>query len=215
MLIAYGGLTAGQVKSALSYSTQSRWPAHNYETFFNDSEYLAHDDTVGYGVLDVAAAIVPTPQFVSYTQTCTTSYVFAGQTCSTTYTLGSWGGYSPYYMYTVDGSDGGYDVTTDTSHSLTTTFVVPGDGTGDFFLVTNGYPRDTVTARHTRTGLYNFITYRVCPGTDSLAQQRARPATPWYLKIAAPIAKPTSPMGAPGTKPRPPRYLNLDMICPS
>jgi subtilisin family serine protease len=214
LLIARNGLSAAGVKSVLAHETQARSPLHYYETFLNDSEYLAHDDSVGYGVLDVAAAIVPTPQFVSYSQTC--GYVvYAGQTCSTTYTLGSWVGYSPYYIYWVDAIG-----TVDTSHSLTYTFVVPGDGTGNFGMMTNGYPLDTVTTRHTRTGLYNFIYYRVCPGTDSLPPmyQRSRPATPWFLKIAPPAAKPTAPMAVPrgiGSKPTPPRYLNLDLICPS
>jgi hypothetical protein len=215
-LLIHNGKSAGEIKTI--FSEEAQFKPDSSQTYLEDHGSLSHDNYVGYGVLDAAAAVVPTPEFVATNKTnCTGTYVFSGQTCTITYTLGSWGGYSPYYVYYTYSDPSS---TVDTSTSLTQTFVVPGDGTTSFYLDIEGVAHDTVTRRHVRTGLPADNSYLVCIGTDSLQlNMRTRPLALPYLGLAAIPKPPAAPMLSAPARPRPPKYLGggehiLDALCP-
>lgn len=193
-LLVYQGKTAGQIKTILSYETQTK----------PDTALLAHNNHVGYGTLDVAAAIEPTPEIWSFTITSACNpHATHGSTCTLKPTLGI-SGYSPVtYTWTHSVTAGSISVSESDS---VFTFTAGGDTSITYYVHLKAWPHDTVTARHPRTGLEEDYTVLVChggvlqmlagPGFPRQSVSRAQPFATSLNFLLRPLPLPPTPVTA-------------------
>jgi subtilisin len=190
-LLIYQGKTAGEVRTTLSYETQNK----------PDTTLLAHNNHLGYGVLDVAAAVQPTPQIWSFgiTSACN-PHTTHGVTCTLTPTLGI-SGYSPVTYTWTHTEDSPGTISVSESGSVFT-FVAGGDTSVTFTVHVKAWPHDTVTARHPRTGLESDYNVLVCHGgSGDLMVASGGVGGPRQIRAQSPSARLSAPFRLPALPP--------------
>jgi hypothetical protein len=179
-MLIYQGQTAAQIKTLFSYETQTK----------PDTALLAHNNFVGYGTLDIAAAIQPTPQIWSFTITSACNpHTNHGATCTLRPTLGL-SGYSPVTYTWSHTEDSPGTISVLESDSIFTFTAGIGDTSVTYTVHVKAWPHDTVTARHARTGLESDYNVLVCHGGTEF--RLGMPSLPAQARSAAPTPN-TSP----------------------
>ncbi|HEY3934620.1 MAG TPA: S8 family serine peptidase [Gemmatimonadales bacterium] len=202
-LLMYEGLSAASIKSVISYETQDK----------PDTTLLAHNNHVGYGTLDVAAAIQLTPQIWEFTtDSACDGVIYAGQTCHVKPMLGIAGIAPVTYTWQHAETNSG-SISVSESDSIFT-FSVGGDGSTSFTITIDAWPHDTVTARHPRIGLTAQTSYIVCPGGDFSLRPPPWATTKTSARFAPAAHQLTAWPRIPVVKPARPA-ATIDMICPS
>lgn len=175
-LLLSAGVSPANVRSTLAYETQ-RKPG---------TSLLARNDTVGYGLVDAAAALSRTPQIASYTiggaASCSGGTLHVGDSCTVTANL-AWAdpfgaSFTWYDTVTAAGS---------ISKSISgATFSFTANGTASYYINIYGYASDQVTARHSRIGQAGIITFVVCPGGEEFLRSGSSAGPPPVLRPSRP-----------------------------
>ncbi|HEX3928700.1 MAG TPA: S8 family serine peptidase [Gemmatimonadales bacterium] len=222
-LMLGAGYSASGVSTGLALETQDK----------PDTTLFAHNDSIGYGVVDAAAVLALTPQIGSFTieagsdADCDGNTLFAGETCYI----------SPSYETDIVGRTGWYNihttwwdtttrypVTVDESSGTTFAFTV-GTVDSSYFIEVQGTPHDTVTGRNIRHGTTEEIDWVACPSSEE-ARQKLHGTLAYsvirgsrnrsFSFVAAPFSPLASVKAAVAVTRTPTKVRPLvDQICPS